>query len=162
MTGKWGAIQLNLHPPHFYSGKTKDYTGYEAMENGTLREGWKLREGTIFMDITNASDKNVYDWDNKIVLALSVTDLGKMLHSFYTGEECNILHDPNAKSASQGKIKKNLRLSSPKGTSQGSMIRVSQTGVGQTKSYQVPLSGDELIVMKELLTAAIPQMLKWN
>jgi len=29
MAGKWGAIQLNLQPPHFYSGKNKDYTGIE-------------------------------------------------------------------------------------------------------------------------------------
>ena len=162
MTGKWGAIQLNLQPPHFYSGKTKDYTGYEAMENGSLRDGWKLREGTIFMEITSTKDKNVYDWDNKIVLALSVTDVGKILHSLYTGKECSIMHDPGAKSQSQGLVKKNLNLASPKGTANGCMVRASHTAAGQTKSHQVPLSGDELIIMKELLASAVPQMLKWN
>ena len=162
MAGKWGAIQLNLQPPHFYSGKNKDYTGYEAMENGSLRDGWKIREGTIFMEITSTKDRNVYDWENKIVLALSVTDVGKILHSLYTGQECSIMHDPGAKSESQGLVKKNLNLVSPKGTINGCMVRASYTAAGNTKSHQVPLSGDELIVMKELLHAAVPQMLKWG
>ena len=72
------------------------------------------------------------------------------------------MHDPGAKSETQGKVKKTLAIASPKGTSKGCMIRASQTVAGQTKTHQVPLSGDELIVLKELLQAAIPLMLKWN
>ena len=72
------------------------------------------------------------------------------------------MHDPGAKSETQGKIKKNLNVASPKGTSNGCMVRASYTAAGETKSHQVPLSGDELIVMKELLASAVPQMLKWD
>ena len=66
------------------------------------------------------------------------------------------------KSETQGKIKKNLHVASPKGTANGCMVRASHTAAGATKSHQVTLSGDELIVMKELLHAAVPQMLKWD
>lgn len=162
MKNSWGALQLNLAPPHYYSGKQKDFTGYEAMENGALRDGWKVREGTIFLEMTSTKDDNVYDWDNKIVLALGITDVGKILHALFTGQECKIMHDPGAKSETQGKVRKNLRVASPHGTAKGCMIGTSQISAGQKKEHSVPLSGDELIVLKELLQAAIPQMLKWN
>ena len=163
MSGKWGAVQLNLQPAHFYNQqKQRDFKGYEAMEGGALKDGWKVREGTIFMEITSATGKNEYDWEKKIVLALSTTDVGKILHTLYTGQECSIMHDPGAKSESQGLVKKNLHIASPKGTASGCMVRATHTAGGQSRTHNVPLSGDELIVMKELLSSAIPQMLKWN
>jgi len=162
MTGNWGAMQLNLQPPHYYKGKQKDFSGREALDGYSLREGWKEREGNIFMDITSTKDKNVYDWENKIAISLSSTDIGKILHCMYTGQECKIMHDPGAKTQSQGLVRKNLQITSPKGTANGCMIRVSQTAGGQRKDHSVPLSGDELIVMKELLQASIPFVLGWN
>ena len=114
------------------------------------------------MEITSTTGRNEYDWDNKIVLALSTTDVGKILHGFFTGQECSIMHDPGAKSESQGLVKKNLHVISPKGTANGCMIRATHTAAGQSRTHSVPLSGDELIVMKELLQAAIPAMLNWG
>ena len=59
--GKWGAIQFNLQPPHYYNGKQKDFVGTEAIAEGRrLNEGWKIREGAIFMEAAPARDKNVY------------------------------------------------------------------------------------------------------
>ena len=162
MTGKWGAVQFGLQPPHYYSGKQKDYTGEQALYQGTLKPNWKVREGTVFLEITSTKDKNVYDWDNKIVLALGVTDIGKILHCLYTGTECKIMHDPGAKKESQGLIKKNLYIASPKGTANGCMIRAVQSQGGQQKNHSVPITGDELIVLKELFSSVIPLMLKWN
>ena len=162
MNGKWGAIQLNLQSPHYYSGKNKDYSGYEALEGGSLKPGWKVREGTIFLEITSTKDKNVYDWENKIVIALGMTDIGKILHCLYTGQDCNIMHDPGAKSHSQGLVRKNLSVTSPKGTAHGCMFRASQNSGGQQKSHSVPLSGDELIILKELLQASVPLILNWK
>ena len=162
MTGKWGALQFDLVTPHYYLGKARDFTGQQALENGTLRNGWKVREGTIFMNITSTKDKNVYDWDSKICIALSTTDVGKILQTFHTGQECKIMHDPNAKSNAQGRVKKNLYVSSPKGTAHGCMFRASCTEEGKTTTHQVPVSGDEWIVMEALFTAALPQMLGWN
>ena len=162
MTGKWGAIQFGFHPPHYYLDKQKDYSGDIATHAGSLKPGWKIREGTIFLEITSSKDKNVYDWDNKIVLALSATDVGKILHSFYTGTECKIMHDPGAKKESQGLIKKNLYIASPKGTANGCMIRAVQSQGGQQKNHSVPITGDELIILKILFESSVPGMLAWK
>jgi hypothetical protein len=162
MSGRWGAVQLNLQAPHYHKGKQKDYIGNEALINGLPKDGWKAREGAVFIEITSTKDQNVYDWENKIVLALSSTDIGKVLHCLYTGQECKIMHDPNAKSQSQGLIRKNLLISSPKGTANGCMIRATQTSGGHQRNHSVPLSGDELIVLKELLQASIPIVFGWN
>lgn len=159
--GKWGAVQFNLQPPHFYREKEKDFTGAVALVDGKLAEGWKTRDGAIFMEITSTKDKNVYDWENKITIALSVNDLGKVLFALKTGEETKIMHDPNAKSDRAGQVQKFLNISSPNGTSQGCMIRASMTSNGQTKSHQVPLTGDELLVLGVLVQAAISRALGW-
>ena len=72
------------------------------------------------------------------------------------------MHDPNAKSESQGLVRKNLYISSPKGTANGCMIRATQASGGQQRNHSVPLSGDELIVLKELLQASIPVVFGWK
>ena len=72
------------------------------------------------------------------------------------------MHDPGAKSHSQGLVRKNLSVNSPKGTANGCMFRASQNSGGQQKSHSVPLSGDELIVLKELLQASVPLLLNWK
>jgi len=160
--GKWGAVQFNFQPPHFYQEKQKDFTGINALdEAGKMKEGWKIREGAVFLEITSTKDKNVYDWENKITIALSVNDLGKVLFALKTGEETKIMHDPGAKSDRAGQVQKFLNVSSPNGTAQGCMVRASMTSNGQTKSHQVPLTGDELLVLGCLVQSAISRALGW-
>lgn len=161
MSGKWGALQLNLQPPHFYKGKERDYVGTTAIKDGKLQEGWESREGAIFLEITSTKDKNVYDWENKIVMALSVNDMGKLLLTLATGSECNIMHDPGAKSEQAGTIKKYLTVQSPKGLTEGCFFRVNQTQGAQTKKHEVPVGPDEVMVLRSLLQAAISRSLNW-
>jgi hypothetical protein len=167
MSGKFGAIQFNLQPPHYYNGKQKSFNnldsdGHSIFEDaGGLKEGWKEREGVIFMDIASTKDKNVYDWDNKITMALSLIDIGKVLFTLATGKESSIMHDPGAKSESQGAVKKYLSVSSPNGTSEGVFFRCSQQAAGQTKKHEVPISGDEVMVLRQLLQSAVSRSLGW-
>ncbi len=66
--GSHGALQLNFQRPHFYFGKLKSFDGmfegksvYEETDGKRkLKEGWKEREGCIFLDIAPTKDKNVY------------------------------------------------------------------------------------------------------
>lgn len=169
--GKFGAVQFNLQRPHFYQGKTKDFTGHQALdEQGKRKEGWKDREGCIFLEITSAKagQKNVYDWDNKIILALSITDIGKILYFLVTGKDpgkggdrLSIMHDPGAKSQSAGAVKKFLSMFSPNGTSAGCLITAKQVTGSEERKHTVPLTGDEVIVLRSLLQAAIPSTLNW-
>lgn len=167
--GNHGALQFNFQPAHYYFGfgkdMKKDFTGDEALEvvdgRRRLKEGWKVREGAIFMEITSASSKNVYDWNNKITMALSITDMGQILHTLCTGQECNIMHDPGAKTDAQGAVKKFLNISSPKGTAEGVFFRAKQQAGGEQRSHAVPMNGAEVLVLRSLLQKAISKSLCW-
>lgn len=169
--GKFGAIQFNLQAPHFYNGKRKDYDGRVGEDDGAafrledgkriLKDGWKQREGAIFLQITSAKDKNVYDWDNKIIMALSINDIGKVIMALLTGEKCELMHDPGAKTESQGTVKKYLTISSPKGPAVGVVISATQMAGSDKKTHTVPVTGDEVIVLKTLLQQAISRTLNW-
>lgn len=167
--GKHGAIQFNLQPPHFYRGKDKSFDGkfmgesiFESVDGKRrLKEGWKIREGAIFMEVASAKDKNVYDWENKIIMALSVNDMGKVLVTLLTGNQCELMHDPGAKSESQGVVKKYLTVSSPKGTLAGVIFSATQVSGGQKRTHTVPLTGDEVIVLGQLLRTAISSAMAW-
>ena len=159
--GKWGALQFNFSGPHFYHGKEKDFTGAQALKDGKLQEGWDQREGAIFLEVTSTKAPNVYDWENKVVMALSVNDIGKLLFTLATGEPCNIMHDPGAKSENQGQVKKFLNVTSPQGLKSGVMFQVTQSQGDTKKSHSIPVSADEVMVLRSLLTAAISRSLGW-
>lgn len=160
--GKFGAVQFNQQIPHYYRDKTKDFSGALALEDtGKLKDGWNRREGAVFMEIAPTKDKNIYDWENKVIIALSVTDMGKILHALVTGEKCTIMHDPGAKSETQGAVKKFLNIESPNGTIAGVMLSVTQTTGGDKRGATVPLTGDEVLVLKQLLQSAVSRALAW-
>jgi hypothetical protein len=168
MTGKFGAIQLNLQPPHFYRDgqKGKDFTGEHALnDEGHVKEdqGWKVREGAIFIEVAPTVGQNKYDWDNKINFALSVTDMGKIALFLSTGNDTSIMHDPGAKTDKQGATKKYLNLTSPRGIVEaGAMLNLSQVTGDVKQQYTVPMSPDECLVIKQLILAAIPAALNWR
>lgn len=162
--GRHGAIQFNKQGPHYFKDKEKDFTGAKALgDNGRPTEGWKAREGCIFMDITSTKEgqKNVYDWERKITIALSLTDMGKILKTLVTGEECKILHDPGAKTEQAGIKKKFLTVTSPQGTMAGVIVSVTETAAGDKRTHNVPMTGDEVLVLRALLQSAIPSSLGW-
>jgi len=172
--GRNGAIQFNLSDPHYfkegttpleksYNGKDRDGNSIFEVAEGRRRpkQGWKEREGAIFMEITSAKDKNVYDWENKVIMALSVSDIGKLLLTLATGNECRIVHDPNAKKEGQGITKKFLTVTSPDGTAKGVMFHVKMTSGGEERSHSVPLDGAEVMTLRCLLQAATTRALSW-
>lgn len=165
MSGKFGAVQFNFQPPHYYREKEKDFTGDRALDqDGRLLEqaGWKQREGAIFVEVAPTSGQNKYDWDRKINFALSVTDMGKIIHFLASGKDTSIMHDPGAKTDKQGSVKKYLNLSSPKGIlDAGAMLTLSQTSDQDKLQHTVPLSPDECIVLRQLLLSAVPAALQW-
>jgi hypothetical protein len=166
--GKHGAAQFNLQLPHYYMGKRKDFTGTEAMEldettgRMKMKEGWKLREGAIFLEITSAKGPNIYDWETKITMALSTDDMGKVMQTLVSGEECKLMHDPGAKSDAQGAVKKYFSLSSPQGLSAGVILSVTQVSGGEKRVHTVPFSASEVLVLRALFQAAIARSLAWT
>lgn len=170
--GKNGALQLNLQRPHFYvkdNPKLKNYEGkfipkeWKDKNPNLTPEDLTSREGALFVEIASATGKNVYDWENKIVMALSIDDMGKALMVLEGLEpEVNILHDPGAKTTTQGKVQKYLNLSSPKGIKAGVIVSIAKKDAdGNTVKHTVPLSGDEARVLATCIRAVIPVALAW-
>lgn len=172
LSGKFGAAQFNLQLPHKYCPqcKKKDFQG--NLTECSEHKGEKLvsREGTVFLEATSSKDKNVYDWEKKTVMALSVTDLSKLLHGLLTGcvgkdgapGEVKIMHDPGAKTETMGKVQKYITLTSPRGPSEGFMLNVSEFGGQEKKIHTIPLTPDEAVVLRALFQAAIPRIMAWT
>jgi hypothetical protein len=162
--GKFGAIQFNLQNPHFYCGKQKDFSGSEAWEfvdgRRKLKEGWKLREGCVFLEITSTKpgQKNVYDWDNKVIMALSIGDMGKLLLGLKVPGKTEIMHDPNAKTEKANTVKKFLNCTL---SEKGALFSVTKVAGGEKVSHSVPMSPDEVIVLRRLLEKGITTALGW-
>lgn len=161
--GKWGALQFTQQVPHYYKDKEKDFTGSKAFDNsGKLLDGWAIREGAVFIEAAQTVGPNKYDWEKKIIFALSVTDIGKVLLFLSTGNDSTLMHDPGAKSDRQGQIKKYLNLTSPKGILDGgALVSLSMTSGDETSKYTIPLSPDECIILKTLLTTAVSRSVNW-
>jgi hypothetical protein len=162
--GKFGAIQFNLQKPHYYAGKQKDFSGSEAFEfvdgRHRLKDGWKQREGCVFLEITSTKEgqKNVYDWENKVIMAMSVNDMGKLLVGLKVPGKTEIMHDPNAKKEGQGTVKKflNVQLSE-----KGALFSITKVAAGDKVSHSVPLSPDEVVILRRLLEKGITTALAW-
>ena len=186
---KWGAIQFQPQPPHFFNkSKAKDFQGTVDAKNDraaftvvdgkvTLKEGWKTRDGCIFLEGTSSVGPNKYDWKQSVRMALSPGDMGKILYFLTTGQSSNkkertkgdgtpsksmsIMHDPNARSDRQGEVRKYLEFYSPNGPADGMMLTVKQIAGDDKRSHQIPVTGDEVMVLRSLLASAIPNALSW-
>lgn len=132
--GKNGAIQFSLKP-----GNESD------------RE-----PGAVFINITSAVGPNKYDWEKKIVFALSVTDIGRILYFISRPKEeaLSLVHVPG-KGTDDEKDAKTFRLS--RGQEYGWLCSISEK---ETK-HMVPISDDEMLVLSTLLRAAVPLLLCW-
>lgn len=171
MGGKYGAVQANFQPPHYYrvaeDGRNeKDFSGSRALDaTGRLRDGenWKQREGAVFLEATSPSGPNQYDWEQKVTVALSVTDMSKLALGLTTGKETKIMHDPGAKTERAGVTTKHITLRSPDGImNRGAMLEVSQKTGDTRRNHTIPLSPDECLSLRTLLMSAIPKALAWE
>ncbi len=135
----------------------------------------RIKPGSLLIEMAKGlSGEKSYDWKNKITIALSVVELGKLglaLEGKKTSRGndedsdfvtlAEFLHDPNIGSSEardQREVKK-LNLSGKKGTDT-IMMRLS-TNVGQNKFISFALEPEERFVLYEIVKAAIPRTLGW-
>ena len=175
ISGKFGAVQFNPQMPHYYVKSAPALKNFEGRfipgnwldSNPDLTtEDLASREGAIFLEITSAKDKNVYDWNKKIVFALSITDIGKWIEVLEGSKtEAKLMHDPGAKSERQGKVKKYLEVSSPGGIKdKGCLVTASEVMSGSNTPVRhiVPLSSDECVTLRCAMKAFIAKALGWT
>lgn len=118
---------------------------------------------SIFIDISKQIGEQKFDWDNKITMKLSITDIGKML-AVLTGSLKNskLYHDPSKGQYESAKDTRNTVLEFSKGISFGYTLKASEQGTnGSVQSIVVPISEDEGEVICVLLEASIRKIYGW-
>jgi len=139
---KWGACQFSIKYPDLD----------------------KRDAGVVFVNAASAKAPDVYDWDNKFVFALGLTDIGKILHFFISAGEkgtCNLVHDPNKGRDNEGSVIKSMNFYTQSGCLGGCMITCSTKNGSETVSHKIPVTGDEVVVLKCLLERSVSVILGW-
>jgi hypothetical protein len=142
----FGALQVSLKPHE----ETGEFGG---------------QEGVVFINACSSTGSNQYDWSNKFVFALGLTDIGKLLHFFVSAgekESLNLVHDPDKGKEKEGTRIKSMSIYTNGGCLNGAMITCSIKQGGDVVSHKIPISGDEVMVLKCLLETAVPAILGWS
>ena len=137
----------------------KKYIIYKKSAAFQFQLGFGKRGGAVFLEAASAKAERLYDWENKIVFALSPKDIGMLLVGFKQGK-AKIFHDPGAQTESQGNIVKTLFLQS---ASPGTWFLTLTEKQGEAeKQFKVSVTSDEARVLSELLAYSLPQLLGWG
>lgn len=110
-----------------------------------------------------------YDWKNKVVIRLGVTDMGVFLNGMRVGfdpaknvnfkgeaKPFEIFHDRGKGTATEGQH--TTAMSIAKGQSYGYMLSFRMKDNGTTLSFAVPLGDEQLVVLKLLFEEAVKLM----
>ena len=150
VTGKLGALRLSLKEPYSDTRREKPH-------------------GCVFLDLAPAIDKNIYDWNNqKIVMALGITDLGKIVsylrapnHNIFKGT-LNLYHDKGAGTADKNKHVTTVTINKVAGKDNFFLSASQKENGAVIKQATVTISPDEAVVIGTLLQTAISRILSWS
>ena len=173
--GKFGALQFNPQRPHYYCEDCKakifeptrlPVTGCpngNCKHNGNKDKRMKTREGCVFVEVANTKAPNVYDWDKKTTIALSINDMAEFLMVLEgQKKEASITHDPGAKGPTAGQVNKRMSLASPKGITEGGvLVNISFKKGKDERKYMVPLNPAETKRLAVCMRTAISSALNW-
>ena len=108
-----------------------------------------------------ASNARAYNWRDKVVLFLSVTEIGDLL-AFSTlpaVADIKFFHDPQLGTEAAGEVRKELVIKRA-GAGKGYYFNLAVNMKGAGKSLvQVPVSDGEMAVLVELCRQSLPQLL---
>lgn len=98
-----------------------------------------------------------YDWENKLVFSLSLTEMAQILLHFDGRAEARFVHDPGIGTDNAKQKIKTLSFTAPDDKSKGTVAFVRlETKEGQnTESISTPLSAAEVEVIAQFLENAI-------
>ena len=107
------------------------------------------------------SNARAYNWRDKVVMSLSVTEIGDLLafSSLPAVAEIKFFHDPQLGTEAAGETRKELIIKRA-GMGKGYYFNLSVNMKGAGKSVvQVPVSDGEMAVLVELCKQSVPQLL---
>ncbi|HQT44845.1 MAG TPA: hypothetical protein PLO51_02620 [Candidatus Micrarchaeota archaeon] len=139
------------------------YKATKANSGSAFSLDLNAEKQSIFIDVSKQIGEQKFDWEHKITMKLSITDIGKML-SVLTGstKSAKLYHDPSKGQYESSKDTRNTVLEFSKGISFGYSLKASEQGTnGSVQSVLVPISEDEGEVVRVLLEAAIRRIYGW-
>ena len=158
-----GAAKFFLLRPHFYCKKCgeKNWTRASHMRNTSCSEKMAGRPGAVLVELATPKTDKLYDWENKIKIALSIDDIGRVLSAFKTKSKIEIFHDPNKGREGEGKISKKL-IFSPGNKNGTFFLQGWVSSAGNKHEVKVSISENELVVLTLLFSNAVSTCLGWN
>jgi hypothetical protein len=108
------------------------------------------------------AQQNAFDWENKIVFKLGLTDMGKLLAVLQGRiKSVDLFHDPSKGQYTLGTEVKNNAVSFSKGD-YGYFLKVSSQGRdGKVSAIQISITEDEAALLQVLLAKAVEESLGW-
>lgn len=145
--------------------RKKPFRVYKANKAGTgsaIGMDLNVEKGAVFLEITKQMGEKRFDWDNKITMKLSVSDMGDFL-AVLKGKKDSIrlFHEPSKGEYKVAKEVMNTIAELSKGR-YGYALRVSQQAKSrELKAVQISISDDEGEVLRVLLERAVERIYGW-
>jgi len=143
----------------------KSFRIYKANKTGTgsaLGMDMNVEKEAIFLEVANQMGEKRFDWNNKITMKLSISDIGNFL-AVLRGKKDSIrlFHEPAKGEYELAKEVMNTIAELSKGA-HGYALRVSQQARSrELRAIQINISDDEGEVLRVLLERAIERIHKW-
>jgi hypothetical protein len=162
--GSYGALRFNLKRAY--------------ADDESKKPKRKKKDGCVFLEATPATAPNVYGWveEIKVMMALSIIDIPKIItflqapgHPVFQNEEdptkppqITIFHDQGAGSNARGEKTKSLVIVKPQDKNSFFFNVTEREHNKETLKVTVPVSPEEALALRVLLTNAIPAILNWD
>ncbi len=139
------------------------YRANKFIKGSALSFDFNKEKESVFMEIASQKDEKTFDWEKRITMKLSVTDISKIIYCIENRKDVQIFHDPNKNEFAQGKT------DTAKNTSfnisildTGFNIKVGEQGKdGMLTSKMISISNDEAITLRILLEKAVEKIFDW-
>ncbi|MCC7552461.1 hypothetical protein KO317_02235 [Candidatus Micrarchaeota archaeon] len=144
--------------------KNEPFKLYKANKTNTgsaLQLDLNVLKKSVFLDCAKQKDEKIFDWEHKLTIKLSVSDISKILSVLdnkITSEK--LFHQPSKGEYEIAKDVKNNVLEITK-SQYGYSLRISQQNTTGVNAIMVTISDSESIIIKILLQNAILKIYGW-
>jgi len=143
----------------------QDFRVYKANKANTgsaLQIDLNVEREAVFLEVAKQVAEQRFDWQNKLTIKLSTTDIGKILSLLHGKTQgVKLFHDPGKGQYESSKEMKNNVLEMAK-SPYGYSVKVSQqSSAGELSSIGITVAEDEAIIMRMLLEKAIEKIYNW-
>jgi hypothetical protein len=156
----------------------KDYGIYRKSKNGNgsaFKLSFNKGSRKLFLEAAKRNGDK-FDWDNKIIMKLDLTDIGKILCALETNpaeisngqssngfvELADIYHDPAMKTGNRGKTSTILKVFYKQETKAFGLVLSKKEAGSDVNRISIGLFPEERKNLVKLLEFALPRILNWE